>query len=617
MQHQIVSNAAPNPPTLNCNPVFSHYCYDMPCENIPAPTIPNPVAWTLIGQTWDGTPFSQTQICAGQGQFTQGSHELTYSFMENIGCPLNTTCDVEIIDVTNVTIQYSDDLTICESETIQFSTTPSTAPYGLWSCTQCPTCINSNGLFTPPNVSTQTTYTIVYDDFCVANTLVVVTVNPNPSVTTTPVNALCINETTQLQSTISADVTSSGWEWNGNALSGNVFDPTQLNLNAGQQYELCFSGENQYGCADTSCFNIDIIGLPSPIVLSATGIHCLATDFIVPINNQVDYTVVFTHTVTGVSIGPFGETEIVPFLDNNGTYDYETTITSTMGCVITQNGQLTVMDDPVADISVSDYSVCNPEFDIQNNSTGDNITYAWSSDLPLDNLNNVLPSPNQDVGVPPTPTDQLYEIALSVSNLCNTSTDNVFINFVASPVADIDITSPLSNFNCAEFCVDLLALSPSTSNISQVVYSWPGFVTVNGQTSITAQNLNPPSNICFDTYEAAAIEIQALISNPCGSDSDSVILNIVPAQVNAEFDIPNFVCPGNSIPISDLSFPQGGANVTYIINPSNQGVYVENGFIVALENAIPGNYNITQNVSGCGNEMYPDVEMILSNILLK
>lgn len=614
-----VSNAAPNPPTLNCNPVFSHYCYDMPCENIPAPTIPDPAAWTLVGQTWNGAPFNQTQICAGQGQFTQGSHQLVYSFMDNIGCPMPITCVIDIFDVTNVTIQYSDDLTICESETIQFSTTPSTAPYGQWSCTQCPTCINSNGLFTPPNVSTQTTYTIVYDDFCVANTSVVVTVNPNPFVTTTPVNALCINVNAQLQSTTSADVTSSGWEWNGNALPGNVFDPTQLNLNAGQQYELCFIGENQYGCADDSCFDIDIIGLPSPIVLSATGIHCLATDFIVPVNNQVDYTVVFTHTVTGWVIGPFGETELVPFLDNNGTYDYEITITSTMGCVITQNGQLVVMDDPVADISVTSYSICNPVFNIENNSTGDNITYDWSSDLSLDNLNNVLPTPNQQVEVPTTPTDQFYDITLTISNLCNTSTDNVVISFVAAPVADIDITSPLSNFNCAEFCVDLLAQSPSTSNISQVVYSWPGFETVDGLTFINANNLNPIDSICFDTYEAATIILQVQISNPCGTDIATVPLNIVPAQVNAEFEIPDFVCPGNSIPINDLSFPQGGATVAYSISPSGQGVYVANGMIVAMANATPGSYSITQNVTGCGSDSQtePFTVGVLPNIQLQ
>lgn len=598
-----VSNAAPNPPTLNCNPVFSHYCYDMPCENIPAPTIPDPAAWTLVGQTWNGAPFNQTQICAGQGQFTQGSHQLVYSFMDNIGCPMPITCVIDIFDVTNVTIQYSDDLTICESETIQFSTTPSTAPYGQWSCTQCPTCINSNGLFTPPNVSTQTSYTIVYDDFCVANTSVVVTVNPNPSVTTTPVNALCINDTTQLQSTASTDVTSSGWEWNGNALSGNVFDPTQLNLNAGQQYELCFIGENQYGCADDSCFDIDIIGLPSPIVLSATGIHCLATDFIVPVNNQVDYTVVFTHIATGVVIGPFGETELVPFLDNNGTYDYEITITSTAGCVITQNGQLVVLDNPVADISVSDYEECHPEFDIINNSTGDNVTYVWagSPELGLSNLNNHLPTPIHHE-IPSTPTDQVYQISLTVENICATSTDHVTVNFVAAPVAYLSIISPLSNFNCAEFCMDLQAEVPSTSSISNVVYSWPGYTTTAGDASLSYTNLGVNPHICFDTQVPITIDLWVKVINQCDSDSTYIPVLIVPAQVAASFEIDSFVCPGNSLPITDTSFPGIGSTVTYTISPSNQGVYVENGMIVAMANATPGSYSITQNVTGCGSD---------------
>lgn len=594
-------------PTVDCNLVFDHFCYDMPCEDMPTPN--TPTDWTFLNQTWDNAPTTATQICPGVGDFDDGSHVLAFSFVDNAGCPYEESCDVLIYETTNVIITYPNDLTICESETIQFSTTPNTAPYGQWSCAQCPTCINANGLFIPQDISAPTDYEIIYDGFCVNYTFIVLRVNPDPNVAANAVSSLCINESTTLQGSLSADVSNAEWQWDGTDLSSNILDPDALGMLAGNTYEICLIGTNTYGCFDTSCFDLEIIGLPNDIVLDSDGQHCLATCFTPPVNNAVDYGVVFTHTATNQIIGPYAESELFCF-PINGTYTYVITIESTEGCEITQNGQLVVLDNPVADISVGSYNVCSPEFDISNNSTGDQVSYLWSSnDLDFDVNNTHLPTPYH-FDIPITPTDESYNITLTVSNVCSSSTDNITVNFVAAPVADIDIPSPLSNFNCAVFCVDLLASSASTSNVNQVIYSWPGYITADGHSADTAFTLNPLLNICFDTYVAATIIIQAEISNQCGSDIATVDLDIVPAQVSAEFNVHHLACPGTSMMIEDNSFPQGGATVTYTITPSNQGVYVENGHVIVLATAAPGSYTITQTVQGCGSDSDQDTFVV-------
>lgn len=593
-----ISNASAPLPSLSCDPAFDYFCYDMPC--IPAPTPVVPAAWTLNSTTLNGNTFSQNQICAGSATFPEGTHLLEYELTDVVGCPTTLSCIINVHDTLDVTITYDNDLQICETESIEFNLNVDPGGFGTWSCSPCPTCINDSGVFTPVDITSPTVYTIVYDGPCVSHTSVQLTVNPKPNVTAVATSSLCINDELLLEGATSSDIINAYWQWNGNNISGNTLDPDDVGMTTGNTYEICLSGINEYGCTDTDCYDLFIEGLPDPIILDNDGWHCLDTPFLIPVNAIVNYSVVFTNTADNNVTAPYNENQSFLFPENS-VYDYVITIASASNCIITQTGEINVLDNPVADIEVSDYDVCSPQFNLINNSTGDDVTYTWTGDLPFSNPSGVLPNPSSFT-VPITPVDEIYEFQLSVSNNCSVSSDAVSITFQAPPQAFLD-TLWIGDDNCSPFCVQLDADCPSTGNLSSVTYSWTGFIDINSNgNSITFPDLSTTPTVCFETQSAVTIPINVVMTNQCGQSDASLTAVVTPQQVEAEFIITESVCPGTSVPIEDNSFPEFGASVTFSVSPSAQGVYVENGELVILETATAGNYTVTQTVSGCGTD---------------
>lgn len=593
-----INNAAPAP-VLNCNPAFTHMCDDMPCENLPTITLNT---WTLLDTLVNNLPFTGNQICAGTAPFVISGtpHSLTYSFVDPSGCPTSLSCPISVFDNYTPTITANNDFDICETESITFSTSTATGGYGAWSMTGVGS-LAANGVFTVPDVTTTENVTINFGGVCVDETSINLDINPNPIISADPVTQLCINETLTLTGSLSADVTSSHWEWNGIALSGNIIDPAALGMVAGTTYQICLVANNTFPCEVSSCFNLQIIGLPAQVVLDPDGWHCQSTPFTVPTNNVVTYTVEFTHTATGAVTGPFNELDVINFAAS-GNYDYLITIESTSGCVITQTGALNVIDDVAVDFSISNYSVCSPSFTVANSSSGMQATYAWTTNLPggLTSANTYAPVPSAFAIDPNTYGDQTYFITLNGQNVCSTGSETIEVNFVDVPEIFIDATTLSA---CSEFNSTFTITCPTTTDISTIDYSFS-----NGWPAVSATNLAAFTQTFTSTFYQEVI-ITADVCNQCGCDSESITVEVYPPDTEAEFEAPTFLCPGESGIINNMAVGPDNMVTSWSIIPSNGSLQIANNngvfTLAAVSSAVPGNYTITQTTvsPGCGQSV--------------
>jgi hypothetical protein len=422
-----------------------------------------------------------------------------------------------------------------------------------------------------------------------------VTIHPTPTLTANSFSEICVNVDSTLNFTTNLPLSSYQWIVDGDSIDAGILDPDGMALLPGTVVPICIWGENTFGCDNQDCFDVIINGLPAPITLDIEGIHCEDAIFQVPVYNNVTYEVEFTSSQDTLNYFE-GDNFLFP---ENTNWSYNIVLTSASGCVDEQQGTLQVLDTPVADITLEPYNNCSPIITVQNNSTGNNATYSWTSDLIAEPLSTFQFSPNP-LNVPITVIDAYHPITFSIQNACGEASDDVSVYFQAPPVAFLS-SDFLPNFNCSPQCGTIDAECPSTTTIDQIVYSWPGLVDTNtGQTSITTSSLAELPYVCFEVEDAVVTNLFVEITNACGSAVDSIPLVMIPPQVAAAFTIEEEACPGDEILIIDESFPGVGASVTYEIEPPGQGVYLNGESIVILPDAIPDVYEITQTVEGCG-----------------
>lgn len=517
--------------------------------------------------------------------------QLTYLY-DNGNCSYNGSFDVNILDESEDT-EY---MTYCAGELIVLPGTGTWLPDpGLPSGAPA-TCSNCGFNWQTTIADSLNNAIIEYNDLnaCGA-TYYDVTINPTPTLTAMSFDQICINIDSTLSFTTDQALASYFWIVASDSIAGDVFDPDGILLQPDETVPICIWGENNFGCENQDCFDVTVAGLPAPISIDADGIHCLDNLFQLPVLGNTDYEVDFEtdqYTITYFEGDPF-------LFPENDTWNYTIELTSPAGCMDVQQGTIQVLDTPVAGISMDPYNNCAPIIAVNNNSTGDDASYSWTSDLITGELTTYEFSPNPLI-VPVTAIDAFYLITFSIENSCGEATDQLSVYFQAPPVAYLSSDfSP--NFNCSPQCGTIDADCPSTTTIDQVVYSWPGLIDMNtGQTSITTSGLADLPYVCFEVEDATETNIIVEITNACGSAVDSIPLIVIPPQVAAAFTITDEACPGDEIAIIDQSFPGIGAAIFYEVSPQGQGVFISDEVINILPTAVPGIYEITQTVEGCG-----------------
>ena len=115
-----------------------------------------------------------------------------------------------------------------------------------------------------------TTYTVTYDlGGCIQTTSVIVTVNPNPAVSITGVDSICLGQSTTLTASQSVN-----YLWNTNETTQNITVAPTTNTT----YSVAVINTN--GCSATASYNVIVNPLPQPSFISTAVCNGMMTDLV-------------------------------------------------------------------------------------------------------------------------------------------------------------------------------------------------------------------------------------------------------------------------------------------------------------------------------------------------
>ncbi len=349
-----------------------------------------------------------------------------------------------------------------------------------------------------------------------------------------------------------------GGKWRGPGIideKKGTFDPTIITLG---KYDLIYSYyDNKSGCSNEDTIEVNIN--PVPIIdFEIDSIQCKNVEK--KINNNSKF--------PGNSNWNFGNqkisTERNPTISYTqiGTYNIKLIETSPFGCIDSLTKRIDVLEAPIANFSIDKDSMCSPaEVTINDNSLGSNIKYLWNyGNGKFDSIKNPGPVFYQQgiIG------DTVYQLSLSVSNLCGISKMSKNIKVMPIPVAMFytNISS-----GCSPLTVDIYN---NTLGLP-INYKW----NFGNESSTRKDSLFKK---VFTTDSVIKIyEIRLIAENKCGVDTIIKSITVKPNTINAFFNVDkNEGCNDLTIKFTENSIGQtfsswdfGDGNKTTDKNPSH------------------------------------------------
>ncbi|MDX1651092.1 MAG: PKD domain-containing protein [Brumimicrobium sp.] len=273
---------------------------------------------------------------------------------------------------------------------------------------------------------------------------------------------------------------------------------------------------------------------------------------------------------------PYTTNSITPpnhIYNTPGTYTISLTASNSCNTANATISPITIVGPPVAQFTPSILAGCAPQtVFFTNNSTGASPANAYQWNMGNGNTyNNTITPPPQTYS-----NAGNYTVSLTASNACGTSTVNQTIVLDTVPVADIEVM-PFEQCSPAVFTFD------NFSSANAQNYAWYLDGALYSTDSIIApMNFSyPPGN------SPVAHQIILVVSNNCGSDSDTVDI-LVHRPTLAQFAVSNTtLCLGDAITLTDQSlgenlsvewdFGDGNSDNTsgpHTITYSTPGTYV-------------------------------------------
>ncbi|MBP6090323.1 MAG: gliding motility-associated C-terminal domain-containing protein [Crocinitomicaceae bacterium] len=339
-----------------------------------------------------------------------------------------------------------------------------------------------------------------------------------------------------------------GGTWTGTGITNGIngtFNP--LLAGVGPQTLTYTYTDPITGCTNSATRVVTVRPLPVPL-FTADTLTCIGS------------TVNFTNTSTGAStyawnFGDGGNSTLQNpshSYASIGNYSIVLTATSIYGCVDSIAHNIHVITTPIASFTPSTHEDCGPlVVTFTNNSTGENITnYNWNFATP--SMNNVSTLMNPTAVTYPSPIygDTLYQLSLTVNNICGSSTflDSIIVK--ARPIADFVTTS---NTGCSPVNVGFM----NTSFGSPTSYSW-NFG--DGSPNTTLTNPSHP----FITGTGDTTFVVALIAyNTCGSDTLMDTITVFPNTVTSFFNTtPVIGC--SPLPVQFTNYSIGATNYSWL-----------------------------------------------------
>lgn len=598
------NNNCSNAQALVTNTLYHVTTYCATPDNPPAlcsGTLQNNIWFTWTCPTgWTGQVYFQlfTQNCAG-GSSSQGTQVSIYNSTVTCGGTANCVatsntvndnninvvwtptvgatylinydgyagevCEMEfqITNTASVVVISVNSASICQGDSVTLTATSAATGYA-WSTGQTGPSITVS----PSNT---TSYTVSATAGGTGAATATVTVNPIPAAPTAGSNSpICAGSTLSLTA---STIANADYTWFGpNNFTSAQQNPTIANATtaASGTYSVFATVAN---CpSDTVTVTAVVNPVPAAPTAGSNSPLCAGGNLSLTATGDPNASYNWT--------GPngFTSTQQNPTINGvttaaSGTYE----VTQTVAGCTSAGGTTSVTVNPIPSTTAGSNSpICEGAALNLTATTVAGGTFTWTGP-------NGFTSNLQNPTIPTTTAADAGTYSVTVSaNGCtgNTSTANVVVTLIASPVAGSN--SPI----CAGATLNL-----SASAISGATYTWTG---PNGFTS----NQQNPSIVNATANNAGTYFVTANVGGGCNAsapDSVVVVVNPIPG-VTAGSNSP--VCAGGTINLTATTFP--GATYSWT-GPNGFTSNQQNPAITNATTAMSGTYSVTSNASGCAS----------------
>lgn len=465
-------------------------------------------------------PAGQTSvsfsIIAPNDNVAEQNEYIEFVFV-NSTCGTTDTFRIFIADLIPITIETSNDTTICTGNAITWA--QGVGGGGLYSYQW------DNGMGTQQNITPEptvtTVYTVTVSDNCnstPATASVTVSVDGGPAAFAGNDVGVCIGGSVLLNATSNTPGVSYSWSPPTGLSNPNIANPV---CTPGQNTLYTVTVTRNDGCQNTDAVQVNITPPPtSEFTIPPFG--CVGKPVIVSYAGNANSSAQFQWdfdggTVTnGSGIGP-----LAVMWQQPGTYTVVLTV-AWGGCVsTTESLQIQILDNPTVDAG-TDQSTC-PGGMVDIGTPGQpGITYSWT---PANAVANPSASESSTIGINSGNTTVQVPLVLTANQQGCTSTDTVHVTVFAKPTAEFTVPPGLC-FNVNSFSLEAGGyFGPSAT------FYW-NFGPVGFPTSSTQQN---PQGFIFNTPGVHNVRL-VVTDNGCVSDTFMAPIEVFPMPV-ADFAV--------------------------------------------------------------------------------
>lgn len=487
------------------------------------------------------------------------SCEIIYTINSGTSCEQNESLMLSIIDL-------QDDLNVPTTQSICYTNSIFTFQNfepsgGLWSGESV--VDNESGTVDIGLLIPDSTYTYTYcinspDIDCEACTSTQLRVESLPVADFFLPDTLCVNEEISLANLSEGSVS---YNWNmGEGTSYVTEQPSHTYISSGE-YSISLIAENSFGCKDTLIRSAYVLDAPSLNLDIFTSEGCAPLEIEYSNSSEGEFSQSYW-TIDGVdTISSMNPSIVLDSVLTDSLITVQYVIQNACQS-LSQANEILVHPYPIADFGINDDEGCSPDtVYFSNTTTGnpDNILWDFGNGLTSNNYNppfQIYSSPDDSVSI--------YNVSLSVENECGN-------DFIEKAV------EVFPNNVEAFFEIDtLMGCPPLTVSIenyatagSSVYYDFG-----NGVAS--------SSSVSSYTYEESGQYQITQYASLCGTDSIKSQEITIFDLPNIDFEIPNSVCPGDTLQIinnstnaSAYSWDFGDGRVSDSNSPNH--VYLEAG----------------------------------------
>ncbi|MCF8256541.1 MAG: choice-of-anchor L domain-containing protein [Flavobacteriales bacterium] len=452
----------------------------------------------------------------------------------NSTCGTTDTFQIFIADLVPITIQTSNDTTICTGNAIVWA--QGVGGGGLY------TYQWDNGMGTDPDIApaptVSTVYTVTVNDNCnssPATASVSVGVDGGPSAFAGNDVGVCIGGSVLLNASSNTPNVSYSWSPTTGLSNPNIANPMCA---PAQDTQYTVTVTRNDGCQNSDAVQVNLTPPPtSEFIVPAYG--CVGKPIIVTYTGNADASAQFQWnfdggTVTnGNGIGP-----IAVMWQQAGVYDVVLTV-AWGGCVsTTETRQVEILDNPPVDAG-TDHAVCPGEMVDIGSPSQTGVTYSWS---PANAVTNPDAAATSTIAVNSSHTTVSMPLILTANEQGCLSKDTVFVTVYAKPTAEFEVPQGLC-FNVNSFSLDAGGFYGPTAT-----FYW-NFGPVGFPGSSTQQN---PQGFIFNTPGTHDVKL-VVTDNGCVSDTFSAPIEVFPMPV-ADFAVDtNQGCEPFGVQFLDLS----------------------------------------------------------------